>query len=352
LTLVLATVIFSAARTNAQNKYLETVKVTDSIYVFKPKLDWLHGNGTAIIGRDAVFFIDTYQQTNYAEEAIRLLRKITPLPVKFVLNTHWHNDHVTGNYIFKKHFPNCQIIAQDSCYVYMAKIIKPAIDTEMKGNDAAVAQLQQQIKDGKLPNGTLLVGTMKTFWEQQVQEGVDYKKEYTGNKFTNADITFSDSLTFHWGSQTIRLIHSAPDGHSPGDVIAWIPEKRILIAGDLAVGPTPYATHDNLPQMVKAIQQVIDMKPAIIIPGHGVVEYDLTYIQLVEDAFKGYMAKAEENAKNKVPLKDALNNITLPGIDEKFYGDDVVKKWAYRAFFARNIIYFTYKHNGGLAKAK
>ena len=234
----------------------------------------------------------------------------------------------------------------------MAKKIKPAIDTEMKGNDAAVVFLQQQIKDGKLCSGTPLVGPMKDFWEWQVREGQDYHKEYTGNKFTNADITFGDSLSFHWGNQTIKVIHSAPDGHSEGDAIVWIPEKRILIAGDLAVGPTPYATHDNLPQMVKAIQQVIDRKPAIIIPGHGVVEYDLSYIQLELDAFKGYMAKAEESARNKVPAKEALDNITLPGIDEKFYGDDVVKKWAYRAFFARNIIYFTYRHNGGLAKAK
>jgi hypothetical protein len=74
--------IFSASKLNAQGKYLETIKVTDSIYVFKPKIDWVHGNGTAIIGKDGVFFIDTYLQTNYAEEAIRLLKLVTKLPVK------------------------------------------------------------------------------------------------------------------------------------------------------------------------------------------------------------------------------------------------------------------------------
>ena len=57
------------------DKYLETIKVSEHVYVFKPKIDWAHGNGVAIIGPDGVFFIDTYIQFNYAEEAIRRLKR-------------------------------------------------------------------------------------------------------------------------------------------------------------------------------------------------------------------------------------------------------------------------------------
>src|SRR3954470_19605649 len=67
-------------------KYLETIKVADDVYVFKPRIDWVHGNGVAIIGPDGVFFIDTYIQFNYAEEAIRRLREITKLPVRYIVN--------------------------------------------------------------------------------------------------------------------------------------------------------------------------------------------------------------------------------------------------------------------------
>ena len=349
--IALTVLTFSTVKLHAQGKYLETIKVTDSIYVFKPKIDWVHGNGTAIIGSDAVFFIDTYIQTNYAEEAIKLLRKITSLPVKFVLNTHYHNDHVMGNYVFKKAFPACQIIAHDSTYKYMTGKIKADIASEMKDNDAGIAQLEKELKDGKTSRGMVLTPSLKAFWEWQLREGLDYKKSYKGNQFVNADITFSDSLTFHWGSQTIQVIHAADGGHSAGDVIAWIPEKRIVVTGDLVVGPTPYATHNNYPGMVRAIQKVIDMKPAIIIPGHGVIEYDLTYIQLVKDAFTGYIAAAEEAVKNKVPAKEAFKTIALPLIDKQITGDDDVKKWAYRSFFSGNIIYHIYKDAGALPPA-
>jgi glyoxylase-like metal-dependent hydrolase (beta-lactamase superfamily II) len=316
------------------------------VYVFKPKIDYIHGNGVAIIGSDGVFFVDTYIQTNYAEEAIRLLKKITPLPVKFVLNTHYHNDHVIGNYVFKKAFPGCQVIAHDSTYKFMISKIKKDIATEMKDNDDAIAQIQKELKDGKRTNGEVLTEGMKKFWKWELQEGLDYKKDYKGNQFVNADITFSDSLTFHWGSQTIKLIHAADKGHSSGDVIAWIPEKRIVITGDIIVAPTPYATYHNVRGMVKSIQKIIEMKPAIIIPGHGYVEYDLTYAQLAHDAFAGYIALAEEDAKNNVPLKEAMLKAALPDIDKKFYGDDDMKAWAYKAFFSYHFFPLIYKELG------
>ncbi len=341
---------FFASDLSAQSKYLETIKVTDSIYVFKPKIDWVHGNGTAVIGPDGVFFIDTYLQTNYAEEAIRLLGQITKLPVKFVLNTHFHNDHVMGNYIFKRTFPGCQIIAHDSTYKYMNGKIKVDISTEMKDNDDGIAQVEQELKDGKTSKGVMLTSSMKGFWEWQLREGKEYKESYKGNQFVNADITFSKGLNFHWGGQTIQLIYMSDNGHSPGDVIAWVPEKRILIAGDLVVGPTPYATHDNVPGMVKAIQKIIDMDPSIIIPGHGPIEYDLEYVKLVKDAFNGYIDEAEKDIENKIPVKDAMKNAALPDLDKRFTGDDDVKKWAYESFFSHFVIYYTYKAKGALKK--
>ena len=105
----------------APDRYLETIEVSDHIYVFKPRIDWTHGNGVAIISPDGVFFIDTYIQPNYAEEAIRRLRRITSLPVRYVLNTHWHYDHVVGNGIFKRAFPETQFIAHDSTAAIMER---------------------------------------------------------------------------------------------------------------------------------------------------------------------------------------------------------------------------------------
>ena len=164
--------------TSADDKYLETIKVADNIYVFKPKIDWTHGNGVAIIGSDGVFFIDTYIQFNYAEEAIRRLRRVTPLPVRYVLNTHWHTDHVTGNGVFKRVFPHCQIIAQDSTAVMLDSVIKSHVEHELPRLEASLAQTDSEVRLGKRSNGTPIVGTMKPFWETSLRDLREYRRQF------------------------------------------------------------------------------------------------------------------------------------------------------------------------------
>ena len=331
-----------------EDKYLATIKVSDNVYVFKPKIDWSHGNGVAIIGPDGVFFIDTYIQFNYADEAIRRLRQVTKLPVRFVLNTHWHNDHVTGNGVFKREFPHAQIIAHDSTPGYLEKIVKPSVDSEFSLIKPAIALLDREVKSGTTGRRRVPIGgTMQPFWKQLLQNARDYEKEFRPARFANADMTFSDTLTMRWGAQTLRLIHMAERGHSAGDVVVWIPEQRILITGDLVVGPAPYATYYNIPGMPKAIHALIAMNPAIIIPGHGVVQRDLAYMQLLERAFAEYRQAAESALAAKVPESQALDSIALPDIDRAFVGDDPLKQWAYRTFFVRNLIHNIYKPTPG-----
>jgi glyoxylase-like metal-dependent hydrolase (beta-lactamase superfamily II) len=189
---------------------------------------------------------------------------------------------------------------------------------------------------------------MIPFWDWQLREAKEYYKDYRPLKLVNADITFSDTLLFHWGSQTIQMIFLPENAHAQGDVIAWIPEKKIVVTGDIVVAPTPYNTHRRAAAMVKALQRIIDMQPAIIIPGHGEVEYDLSYINLEKEAFTSYIREVENAVKNNVPRKEVYPYVKLDELDKKFYGEDEVKRWAYNSFFKNHIIYEIYKQYGKL----
>ena len=338
----------TARPTAAEDTYLETIKVSENVYVFKPKIDWSHGNGVAIIAPEGVFFIDTYLQFNYAEEAIRRLKKVTKLPVKYVFNTHSHNDHTSGNGVFRRVYPESRLIVNEAAVVGLEGRVKAKVEGEKAFIDGELAQADTEVKLGKTRGGTPLVGSIKEYWELSLREAREYQQQYRPEKYVSPDIIFGDTLTMRWGSLTLEMIHMSDNGHSRADMIVWIPEQRILIAGDLVVAPTPYY---SLPGITNAVRRLIAMNPAIIIPGHGPVEYDLSYMQLLERGFSTYQQAAAAAVAARIPERRALDSISFPDIDRAFTGGDEMKTWAYRRFFTDNVIHLTYQATSTPASA-
>ncbi|HMV08871.1 MAG TPA: MBL fold metallo-hydrolase [Cyclobacteriaceae bacterium] len=335
---------------NAQTNYLETVKVTDSIYVFKPKINWYLGNGIAIIGTTGVFFVDTYTSPNYALEAINRLKKITNLPVRYVLNTHWHYDHMYGNYEFKLAFPECEFIMHDSTYYFLKTQVKPLIDQDLELTKQGLAQFEKERKERKASNGLAITDSMVPYWDQLIEETKEVLADYRPVKLVNGDITFNDKLTLRWGNHTLKMMHLKQYAHSEGDVIVWIPEKRLVITGDIVVAPTPYETQPNAAGMVDALQYIINMNPAIVIPGHGPVQYDLSYVKLEKEAFEAYLREAEKAVQNNIPIQEASAYIKLDDLDYKFTKGDDLAKWAYRSYFRGHIISQVYRKHNAIPK--
>ncbi len=333
----------------AQGKYLELVKVADSVYVFKPKIDWTHSNCTVIIGRDGLFIIDTFLQTNYADEAVRRLKEISSLPVKYVFNTHAHADHVIGNSVFKEAFPACSIIMNSiSAADYPSQFTNGG---DIKSHAEAILELERELADGKTAKGLVLSEPMKAFWRWQLEEAKEYVKFYKPIKPANADIVFTDTLTIQFGNHEIILMPVYGEGHDVGDAMTWLPGKKILIAGDVVVGPTPYAIRGRVNEMIQSLQQIIDMNPSFIIPGHGEIQQGTSYVKSEQQLFKVVQQKSLEAIKAGILYKDAGAKIIIPpDLENTFTQQDDVKKWALKSFFTNWTIYGTYKQENALPK--
>ena len=208
----------------AQEKYLDLIKVADSVYVFKPKIDWIHSNCTVIIGRDGLFIVDTFMQTNYADEAVRRLKMISPLPVKYVFNTHGHADHVMGNSIFKEAYPDCKIIMNDSTYAKYPRNYSYGGNIKTWSEDVPV--LEKELADGKTNSGLVLTESLKKFWQWQIKESKEYIEFFKPIKPANADMIFSNRMKIIFGSHEIILISVKNEGHDVGDAMVWLPKIK------------------------------------------------------------------------------------------------------------------------------
>jgi cyclase len=92
------------------------------------------GNAGFVIGDDGVAVIDTFQDPLPAKAMLDEIRKLTPLPIRFVVNTHYHLDHVNGNDVFAA--AGATIVAHPGVRVWMrtenVKMLDPPVTPEKK----------------------------------------------------------------------------------------------------------------------------------------------------------------------------------------------------------------------------
>ncbi|GAA2639624.1 MBL fold metallo-hydrolase [Dactylosporangium fulvum] len=84
------------------------------------------------------------------------------------------------------------------------------------------------------------------------------------------DVTVHDRLTVHVGRTRVELLHPGGPAHTTGDLVAWLPEQRVLYAGDLVFsGLTPLVFMGSVQGAARALDWMAALEPAHLVPGHG-----------------------------------------------------------------------------------
>lgn len=186
-------------------------------------------NAGIIIGKDGIVVIDTLISAKKAKQFMKDIRAISKKPIKYVVNTHDHLDHVLGNSAFAK---------------IGATLIAHA--------DAKVAMLK---------SGDNMLKNAKTYGLSD-----DAMK---GTTIAVPSLTFTDAMQIDLGDRKVELMNVSPS-HSPGSIIVYVPDSKTLFAGDvLFTNYHPYMGNGDIMGWVKALDKIVDMDVINIIPGHG-----------------------------------------------------------------------------------
>ena len=150
-------------------------------------------------------------------------------PIAQLINTHHHGDHVAGNQFFLP----AQILSHPYC---RQEVVKAAATTPKS-------------------------------WPKQ--EGLADGTEV--RKLTPPSVTFEDNLIYNIGGNLVEFRFAGP-AHTWGDIIAYLPEHKILFAGDLAFFHlVPYAHNGYISKWMESVDKILKMDVDTIIPGHGPV---------------------------------------------------------------------------------
>ena len=250
-------------------------------------------NAGFVVGDDGVAVIDSFENEAAAKALIEQIHALTHLPIKFVVNTHYHLDHVAGNRVFAQH--GATIIGHHS--------VRAWIHTE----------------------------NLKFFGDKITAEQTKFVENLLA-----PEVTYDAGVTLFLGSRRIEVTYML--GHTGGDSIVSIPDSGIVFCGDLFWRKTlPNLIDATTSQWIDTLAQFTEQpkdfmtnsaqpRAVIFVPGHG----DVGNLDDMQD-FRDYLVwlrSAVQKAADAGKQGDALVAAVLPELTEKYGNWDFFKDFS------------------------
>jgi cyclase len=203
---------------------------------------WGLNNAAVLAGSEGVTLVDTCFTERRTRDLLEAVDGLGRGPVRTLVNTHHHGDHTHGNWLV----PGATVVGHERC------------------------------REEVLASGTI---------SEVVFPGVEWGEIQVRAPF----VTFTDRLTVWVDELRVDLLFVGP-AHTTNDVVAWVPERRTLFAGDLVFnGGTPFVVMGSVAGALTALERLEDLGAETIVPGHGPVcgpealGAQRAYLRLVSD---------------------------------------------------------------------
>jgi glyoxylase-like metal-dependent hydrolase (beta-lactamase superfamily II) len=228
-------------------------QVSDHCYAVLNETNLVCDANSGLVNLGGELVVDTQSDLKHARRMIELFSEVWTAMPQYVALTHEDIDHVAGNQLF----PDAEIIAHRTMPDRMKQAADPAESQKLTN---AVHHLISRTVLRTAHHGVLAVA-------EQLDENFDFD----GIELTLPTTLFDDHYVLNLDGTEVHLIHVGP-AHQVGDVVVHVPDEGVLFAGDLLFNQsTPMGWVGSYQQFSDALDRIIELNPATIVPGHGPV---------------------------------------------------------------------------------
>jgi glyoxylase-like metal-dependent hydrolase (beta-lactamase superfamily II) len=283
------------------------------------------GNATFVVTDDGVVVFDAGGSPLMGESIVAKVRSLTSTSITHVILSHWHGDHMRGLQAIQAAFPVVQIFAHPFSRDFIASTRERWLERRVK----MVPNIQKALSDALAKNqdlsGRPLIASEKAWLEQGLANLDQLDRENKRTSFVVPNATIADRLILRLGGREIRFLHPG-NAHTAGDIIMWLPKEKVVATGDIVTAPVPLMPSPYINDYVRVLNAIKALGFETLVPGHGAIEHDSKYLDLMIDAIENVSAQLRRLTAQGLSAQDALAKIDLSAIELEFtHGDAFLK---------------------------
>ncbi len=260
-------------------------------------------NAAVIINESDVVIVDTHISPAAAAALLDELQEITKKPVRYVINTHFHFDHMFGNQIYP---PEVEIIGHE----FTRDAIASGSSNSGRAYDLYIGGIPTQISS--------LQEQLDTVSDQEERAELEQRLVYQENLLSGVqavepaapNIAFSQRLTLYRGEREIQLLFLGR-GHTGGDVVVHLPHEGILITGDLIFSALSYMGNGYFLEWVETLEHLKSLEFDWIIPGHGQPFQDRNRIDYLQKYLRDFWERVQVLYNAGISAEEAAERIDM-----------------------------------------
>jgi cyclase len=224
--------LFFAWPIDAQDLGPQFKKFKDGIYAYVGKN--LNSNCGIILTQEGVVLIDSGHNPTDSRTILAAVKKLTSLPVRFLIDTEPHPDHTTGHFVFS---PPAIVIAAEGA------------GESMKARDKAEPDRNRKL----------------------AEQSPEMRAAFEGYRMVLPHIEYRQQMTLNLGERTFELMY-LKNVHSEADTAIWLPRERVLFSASAVVVDqfNIFRPNVRIPDILAAVQMMKGLNPEFVIPGHGI----------------------------------------------------------------------------------
>jgi len=255
--------------------HLKPKKVAEDVYCFFGAPEEISkNNGGNMVNtcfvhtKEGFVVVDSGPTFEYASQAYEQMQKIAKLPVKYVINTHDHDDHWLGNSFYKS--KNALLIGPRS---YEQNVV------------VGMTSRMQRILGNELYGKTSIV---------------------------KLDKIVDDTLTLKIGKRHFMIEKLVKKAHTQGDLIIYLNEEKVLFAGDLVFNDRVTSLRDgSLIGSIDALKKIDAFKAVVVIGGHG-YKTDANSTKILKKYLIEMKKEVMEALDNDISIDQVTQRVIMP----------------------------------------